>query len=150
MGLTFAKRLFVLFLLALPLGAAAQMSIPVYGNWCGPEYPANPATAGAPVDALDAACMRHDYCTAVQGRFDCGCDLSFMSELRSTQWPNPRAQSDARGIYDAIAVIPCTDPLGTAQKQSLFMQDMLADTLNGNAAPMDVMERWRRMLARSY
>ena len=147
---TLLKRLFVLVIVALPLGAMAQVSLPVYGNWCGPDYPRNPGTAQPPVDALDAACMRHDYCTAAQGRFDCGCDLAFMDELRNTRWPNPYAQADARGIYDAIAVIPCTDPFGTAEKQSLFLQDVFQDMVNGNAAPMDVMDRWRQMLSRGW
>jgi len=139
------KRLFFLLALLWPLTTSAQ-SVAVYGNWCGPNYPSNPALAGPPVDALDAACMRHDICTAQLGRFNCGCDLSFMTELRTTRWQNPAIQSQARGIYDAIAVIPCTDPFGTAQKQSLFMQDGLADMFNGNAAPVDIMDRWRWLL----
>ena len=143
------KRLVVLVALVAPLSGSAQISIPVYGNWCGPDYPLNPAMASAPVDALDAACMRHDYCIAVQGRFDCGCDLSFMTELRTTQWQNPAIQSDARGIHDAIAIVPCNDPFGNAQKQGLFMGDLLIDSLNGNAAPMDIMQRWQRLLENS-
>ncbi len=138
------KRLFALALM-WPLSATAQ-SVAVYGNWCGPNYPSNPALASPPIDALDAACMRHDICTANRGRFNCGCDLVFMTELRSTRWQTPALQSQARGIYDAIAVIPCTDPVGTAQKQSLFMQDAMTDVFNGGAAPLDIMERWQRML----
>ena len=144
------KRLFVLILvLALPSVAGAQVSIPVYGNWCGPDYPVNPAFSAPPIDAVDAACMRHDYCTAVRGRFDCGCDLALMNELRYTPWPNPYIQNDARSISDAIAVIPCSDPFGTAEKQSLFMQDVWNDTLNGNAAPLNVLDRWRQVLSNS-
>ncbi len=139
------KRLFFLLALLWPLGTSAQ-SVAVYGNWCGPNYPSNPALAGPPVDPLDAACMRHDICTAQRGRFNCGCDLGFMTELRTTRWQTPAIQSQARGIYDAIAVLPCTDPFGTAQKQSLFMQDGLADMFNGGAAPVDIMDRWRRMI----
>ncbi len=146
MARIWVKRLFTIVLLLWPLGISAQ-GIPVYGNWCGPNYPSNPALAGPPVDALDAACMRHDICTAQRGRFDCGCDLALMNELRYTRWENPRIRADARGVYDAIAVIPCTDPFGTAEKQSLFMQDALTDVLNGNPAPLDIMERWRRILS---
>jgi len=145
MGLFFAKRLIAIVMLLWPLTAAAQMSVPVYGNWCGPDYPASPGLAGPPVDALDAACMRHDYCTAARGRFDCGCDLAMMNELRFTRWATPAIQANARGIYDAIAIIPCTDPLGTAQKQSLFVEDALSDILNGNAAPVNIIDRWRRL-----
>lgn len=147
MGMVLLKRLFALALVALPVGAVAQVSVSVYGNWCGLDYPQNPYTAQAPIDALDTACMRHDYCTAVQGRFDCGCDLALMDELRHTRWPDPYQQSTARSIYDSIAVLPCTDPLGTVQKQSLFMQDMLGDMAKGNAAPMDAMARWWQLLS---
>ncbi len=139
------KRLFAILALMWPWGAMAQ-SVPVYGNWCGLNYPSNPALAGPPVNALDAACMRHDICTANRGRFNCGCDLAFMNELRTTRWQNPTLQSLARGVYDGIAVIPCTDPFGTAQKQSLFMQDAMTDVFNGGAAPVDIMDRWRRMI----
>ena len=90
--------------------------------------------------------MRHDICTAQLGRFNCDCDLSFMTELRTTRWQKSAIQYQARGIYDAIAVIPCTDPFGTAQKQSLFMQDAMTDVFNGRAAPVDIMDRWRWLL----
>lgn len=140
------KRLFVVVALLWPLGAMAQ-SVPVYGNWCGLNYPSIPAQAGPPVNALDAACMRHDICTANRGRFDCGCDLAFMNELRMTRWQNPTLQSIARGISDGIAVIPCADPFGTAEKQSLFMRDAMVDVFNGNMAPMVVTERWRRVVS---
>jgi len=148
MGNPVVIRLFILLVL-IPMAAQAQVSLPVYGNWCGPDYPANTAIAAPPVDALDAACMRHDYCAAARGRFDCGCDLMLMYELRNTVWPNPYIQADARGIHDAIAVIPCRDLYGAAQKQSLFMQDVLVDSLNGHAAPVDVLERWRQVLSNS-
>ena len=142
------KRLFVIAMVLWPLGAMGQ-SIPIYGNWCGPNHPSTPALAGPPVNALDAACMRHDICTANRGRFDCGCDLAFMNELRTTRWQNPNLQSIARGVYDGIAVIPCADPFGTAEKQSLFMQDAMMDVFNGRAAPLDIMDRWRRVISGS-
>ncbi len=145
MARAWGKRLFIIGLFLWPISAMAQAGLPVYGNWCGPNHPRNPAVAAAPVDALDAACMRHDYCTAAQGRFDCGCDLTLMNELRTTRWETPYIQSDARGIYDAIALIPCTDPFGTAEKQRLFTQDALTDALNGRPAPLDIMQRWRRL-----
>lgn len=149
MGKAVTKRLFALLLLLYPLAASAQVSMPVYGNWCGLDHPATLAFSEPPVDALDAACMRHDYCTAARSRFDCGCDLALMGELRNTPWPNPTIQAQARGVHDAIAVIPCTDPLGAMQKQSLFMQDMWGDAINGNAAPLDMMDRWRQVLSNS-
>ena len=119
--------------------------IPIYGNWCGPNHPENISRAAPPVDMLDAACMRHDYCTAARGRFDCGCDIGFLNELRATPWPNPAIRRNARGIYDAIAMVPCSSPDGMAVKQSMFSADLLRDVMTGQGTPMDVLDRWRRL-----
>ncbi len=65
--------------LLLPVGSAdAFKCLPIYGNWCGPGHPASLALP--PVDGFDAACMRHDYCTA--GHFpETACDRAFVGEL---------------------------------------------------------------------
>ena len=65
--------------LLLPVGEAhAFKCLPIYGNWCGPGHPS--AAALPPVDVFDAACMRHDYCTA--GPFpETACDRAFVGEL---------------------------------------------------------------------
>ena len=151
MKLKLTTTLLAALLTFAPFGEAwAQVfpspSIPVYGNWCGPDHPRSLAFAAAPVDALDAACMRHDYCFAAQGEFDCGCDIALLTELRNTQWQNPRIASDARGIYDAIALTPCSNPSGVAFKQSMFMRDLYADTISGRGTPLDVLERWRKLV----
>ena len=49
-------------LAASPASASPFGCLPIYGNWCGPGHPTS--TALPPVDAFDAACMRHDLCTA--------------------------------------------------------------------------------------
>lgn len=129
--------------------AAAQSNLqiyaPVYGNWCGPNHPVNMSSAGAPVDLLDAACMRHDYCTAAQGDYNCGCDISFLQELRQSHWQNPMIQRDARAIYDALALVPCSSPDGTSLKQTMFAVDLFYDVMSGKSAPLDVLERWRSL-----
>ena len=51
--------------------------LPIYGNWCGPGHPN--AAALPPVDAFDAACMRHDLCTA--NGPSTPCDHTFVTEL---------------------------------------------------------------------
>ncbi len=68
-----------LLLTALTTDAAAFKCMPLYGNWCGINYPSGGFPP--PVDAFDAACMRHDLCTAAPGA-DTGCDIAFVSELR--------------------------------------------------------------------
>ena len=79
---TFARC--VPFAAALALASSnahAFKCMPIYGNWCGPDYP--PAgTAPPPVDASDAACMRHDLCTAGPGP-DTPCDIALVGELHS-------------------------------------------------------------------
>jgi len=129
--------------------AAAQNNLqiyaPIYGNWCGPNHPVNMSQAAAPVDPLDAACMRHDYCVAAQGENNCGCDISLLQVLRNTSWQNPVIQNNARAIYDAIALMPCNSPDGTTFKQTMFAVDLFYDVMSGKSVPLDVFERWRSL-----
>jgi hypothetical protein len=55
---------------------AERLSLPVYGNWCGPGH-----GGGTPVDDLDRACMRHDECYGRKGYFDCGCDAQLIRDI---------------------------------------------------------------------
>ena len=64
-------------LLSQTAGASPFGCLPIYGNWCGPGHPTS--TALPPVDAFDAACMRHDLCTAYGP--DTPCDRAFVGEL---------------------------------------------------------------------
>lgn len=66
-------------LIAATTQAGAFKCMPIYGNWCGIGHPASGLPP--PVDAFDAACMRHDFCTAAPGS-DRPCDLAFVGELR--------------------------------------------------------------------
>jgi hypothetical protein len=54
--------------------------MPIYGNWCGPGHPSSGYPP--PVDAYDAACMRHDLCTLGPGS-DTRCDHAFVGEVRT-------------------------------------------------------------------
>lgn len=67
----------LLGLLLAPGPAHAFKCLPIYGNWCGPGHPT--AAALPPVDAYDAACMRHDLCTATAP--ETLCDRAFVGEL---------------------------------------------------------------------
>jgi len=64
------KQIFQLALLIsaitlLPNSASAiGPSVPLYGNWCGPNYPSNPISAAAPINEIDAACQQHDLAYA--------------------------------------------------------------------------------------
>lgn len=59
--------------------AQAFKCLPLYGNWCGPGHPSRVALP--PVDAFDAACMRHDLCTASGPQTPC--DRAFVGELHA-------------------------------------------------------------------
>lgn len=80
-GLRFFSVFFTCLLLtSLPIAAQAFKCLPLYGNWCGPGHPANGSPP--PVDAFDAACMRHDLCIAGAGP-ERWCDQVFVTELHS-------------------------------------------------------------------
>lgn len=59
--------------------AAAFKCMPIYANWCGIDYPSHGWPP--PVDAFDAACMRHDLCFAGPDSTT-ACDQVFVAELR--------------------------------------------------------------------
>lgn len=145
------KRFIILLLCLWGVAGAAQAQgnlqiyAPVYGNWCGPNHPVNMSRAAGPVDALDASCMRHDYCIAAKGAYSCGCDIAFLQELRGSRWPNRVIQQNARAIYDVIALVPCDTPDGTTYKQTMFAVDLFYDVMSGKSVPMDVFERWRSL-----
>ncbi len=136
----------LLFATSAPAQPLPRITAPVYGNWCGPGHPADIPTAPPPIDPLDAACQRHDYCYAARGRNTCGCDLALLQELRTTRWPTPALQQNARAIYDAMALVPCDNPQGMASKETLFAFDLLTDMLGGRATPQDVPRRWWQLL----
>ena len=134
------------FLIIAVLGwtapAAAQLVIPVHGNWCGPGYGGGPA-----LDPLDAACLRHDLCLrAAGGPFNCACDLTFMDELRRSAWPNPVLSDRARGVYEAITLIPCSDPAGQALKMEWAARDWMSAVLSGREPPTATMGRFMQMM----
>lgn len=140
----------LVFLTSLAGPAAAQLVFPLHGNWCGPGHGAGPA-----LDRLDAACLRHDLCIRAAGApFNCACDLTFMDELRRGPWPNPGLYQRARGVYEAITLIPCSDPAGQALKMEWARQDWIAAVRSGRERPTATFERfWSMMnegLSRSY
>ncbi|PIE08124.1 MAG: hypothetical protein CSA74_03780 [Rhodobacterales bacterium] len=126
---------------AVPGPAAAQVGIPVYGNWCGPGHGAGPA-----LDPVDAACMRHDFCTANYGPFNCNCDLMLMAELRRLSYPNPAMQARGRGIYEAIAMTPCAPPGAQMTKMDWAMRDWMNGVMSGQELPVAIVERFLGLL----
>ncbi|MEZ5714695.1 MAG: hypothetical protein R3D85_05730 [Paracoccaceae bacterium] len=143
-----------LLLLLSPLPARANgPAFPLHGNWCGIGHSGGPFAA-APIDPLDAACMRHDICAAQRGDLDCGCDIAFMRELRAQPWPNPAIADKARAIHDSIAMMPCSNPMGMAWKAACVSSDLMKDTVTGREMPTDILRRWAKVgrsgLSHSY
>ena len=54
-----------------------RLSLPVWGNWCGPGH----SGPGAPIDRLDTACMHHDKCYGSKGYLNCACDQALIDEI---------------------------------------------------------------------
>ena len=122
--------------------AAVDLSLAVHGNWCGPGHGGGPA-----LDVLDAACRRHDLCVRRSGvYFNCDCDLAFMDELRHRAWPLELYQR-ARGVYEAIALTPCRDPEGQAQKLDWMMNDRLGALRSGREPLFSPLGRFLKMLS---
>lgn len=143
--------LFLLLLSALPVQADGP-AFPLHGNWCGIGHSGGPYAA--PIDPLDAACMRHDICAARRGELDCGCDIGFMRELQAQPWPNPGIADKARAIHDSIAMMPCSNPMGMAYKAARLSSGLVSDTVTGREMPVDILRRWTKVgatgLSRSY
>jgi hypothetical protein len=72
----------LLALLGAPQIASSFKCMPIYGNWCGVDWPPPGSYAPPPVDAFDAACMRHDFCTSGPGS-DTPCDVALVGELHT-------------------------------------------------------------------
>jgi hypothetical protein len=70
----------------------------IHGNYCGPG---NNAPL-PPVDALDAACARHDACTPDRGLPSRGCNLRLQQEAEMIS-RDPRQPDDLRALAGLIA-----------------------------------------------
>lgn len=55
---------------------AAKISIPIWGNWCGPGH-----GSGTPQDVLDKGCQIHDKCYGDKGYFTCTCDWALVAYI---------------------------------------------------------------------
>jgi tRNA(fMet)-specific endonuclease VapC len=96
---------------ALPLLMAAGLSVPalaqpsvhghaslLHGNYCGPG---NNAPL-PPIDALDAACARHDACTPDGALASRGCNLRLQRDADRIAH-DPRQPDDLRAMAGLVA-----------------------------------------------
>jgi len=70
----------------------------IHGNYCGPG---NNAPA-APVDALDAACARHDACTPDGGLAPKSCNLRLQRDAEAIA-RDPRQTDDLRAMAGLVS-----------------------------------------------
>lgn len=72
---------------------------PVYGNWCGENYPLT-GNDPPPVDVWDEACRAHDMCYD-SGRNKRSCDRQFQEELEdlSYDYLAPQAMANAHSWF---------------------------------------------------
>lgn len=80
-----------------------------HGNYCGPG---NNGPGRPPIDALDAACMRHDACTPDDALPSCDCNARLALESHRVS-VNRREPPDLRSLAGAVEafvpLMPCQD-----------------------------------------
>lgn len=82
----------------------------IYGNWCGPNHPADINNAPDPVDLLDKQCQTHDLCYVEKGDFDCGCDRQMVKNIDYAQHQRLYTREQnilAQNIKLHFAISPC-------------------------------------------
>ncbi len=75
-------------------GKERQLSLPVYGNYCGVGH-GDPTGNTPPIDAVDAVCREHDLCYDRLGAFDSRCDQAFVQRMPSAieNTPSPAGKN---------------------------------------------------------
>lgn len=102
--------------LALPghaqeAGPGGRPKLLLYGNYCGPG---NNAPA-APIDALDAACARHDACTPDEGLPSKACNMRLQAEAErvASEPGQPEGLRMIAGVVaSGAAMMPSTSIVG--------------------------------------
>lgn len=95
-------------------GALPQTPRPallIHGHYCGPG---NDGMEVAPVDALDAACRKHDACTPDGGLPSCGCNRTLKRDAARLA-ASPLVPEEERAMAGLVAratdLMLCTDDL---------------------------------------
>lgn len=111
------SSLAVLAVLGAPAAGAQEViqtprgpGLLIHGNYCGPG---NRGPAFKPIDALDAACMRHDACYDTAGYSSCACDATLRREAGAVS-DSPDVALEVRrralSVIEATAAMQCRGP----------------------------------------
>ena len=92
-----------------PLSNTARVSIPVYGNWCGPGHGGTIKNDKPCIDSIDCACRAHDLCYERYGFLNCECDNEMVKDLKGKT--NPLAVLMRDYFADSI----CREPQKTVK-----------------------------------
>lgn len=79
-------------------GAFGEPKMLIHGNYCGPGNNA----PRPPIDALDAACARHDACTPNGGFPSAACNLALQRDATLIS-RDPRQPDDLRALAGFVA-----------------------------------------------
>lgn len=92
------------------LARVAQGAELYHGNYCGKGQRGEGL---APVDALDAACQRHDACYDAAGRKSCACDEALRQDataVSDSPGVGPQVREKALSVAEAASVMSCVRP----------------------------------------
>jgi len=119
---------------------AASLELPVYGNWCGPGYPAkgeNPE----PVDLIDQACKAHDQsytlCEQSPQRLSCEAkaDFELITSLQGNVRKFNRVQLEIANQIGKYFTVQAPTKLTTEHTKKLVNEIVLmATNLDQNTA----------------
>ncbi|HDT8099508.1 TPA: hypothetical protein RD687_002874, partial [Enterococcus faecalis] len=71
--------------ISIPEIPEVDMTLPIYGNWCGPGHGGYTLNDPHPIDFLDYGCMLHDICYATKGYFNGNCDNDLLEYIESNK-----------------------------------------------------------------
>jgi|GEM_PF-3221356 hypothetical protein len=98
----------ILAIIISSLFGCSMPTMPVYGNWCGPNHPKDIDNATAPIDLIDQACKNHDLCYQWQTYLDADCDKMLVFALDNTYEPGFYKELIRSQIRNYFSISPAT------------------------------------------
>jgi len=96
-----------------------ELSMPVYGNYCGMGH-GDPTGKTTPIDAVDAVCWEHDMCYESLGDFEPWCDLELIQSMPDAIARTPSPLGKQAGVLALLYFSVAARTL--AMSKTLFKQ----------------------------